>query len=160
MKTDNAPVLCANRMIAIAAAAAVWFGFAADGALADATYSEPIESATNYTISVANNAIDTYSGKITLTDGAKLIKTGAGTLALTCGENEMDGGILLSAGKLRADAAGCLGTGKIVFDTTSNRQLIFNAAGATFPNDIEQAAYYGVAWNVAVSDQPLVFGPR
>ena len=129
--------------IAIGVAAA-WFC-----TFADATYPDPISSATNYTINVTGTSVtNTYSGKITLTDGAKLIKTGAGTLALTCGENELDGGILLSAGKLRADVEGCLGTGKITFDTSSNRQLIFNAPNATFPNDIEQVVYYAVAWNV------------
>jgi hypothetical protein len=60
----------------------------------------------------------------------------------------MAGGIAISAGVLQADAEGCLGTGKIVFDTTSNRQLVFNAANATFPNDIEQTVYYAVGWNI------------
>lgn len=107
-----------------------------------------ITQSTDLELTVPSGETRTYDKTITLTDGAKLVKKGAGTLVLSAGDNSFDGGIDLQQGTLQADAEGAFGMQKIMLSTTTSRLLVFNAANATFPNDIEQTAGYGTGWLV------------
>ena len=109
------------------------------------TTTEDMTAQGDWEVTVATGDSNVVS--VAQTGAGKIIKKGAGTLVLTQAST-FTGGLTISAGKVMAEAEGCLGNGKITFDTSSNRQLVFNAPNATFPNDIEQAVYYGVAWDV------------
>ena len=86
-------------------------------------------------INVPSGTTVTLSDPITGT--GPLVLTGGGTLALSNGENDFTGGIIVSNGVLRADAQGCFGENAISLEgTASIRQVQFNATKATFPNDI------------------------
>ncbi len=110
------------------------------------TTTEDMTAQGDWEVTVATGDSNVVS--VAQTGAGKIIKKGAGTLVLTQAST-FTGGLTISAGKVMAEAEGCLGNGKVLFDTSSSRQLVFNAPNATFPNDIEQAVYYGVAWNVS-----------
>lgn len=106
-----------------------------------------ITQSTDLELTVPSGTTWTYDKTITLTDGAKLVKKGPGTLVLSATDNAFDGGIDLQQGTLQADAEGAFGSQKITMSTTTSRLLVFNADNATFPNEIEQTAAGSYAWN-------------
>ena len=110
---------------------------------ADATVADALTLEGEYIIDVASGVTVTYTGEISGT--GPLRKTGAGTLVLANGKNSFTAGVQISQGYVRADAEGCLGTGRIHIDKTVAgvsstfgvvRQINFNADGAVFSNDI------------------------
>ena len=112
--------LLAVMTVAMAANAAV---------MAEIVLTEP------YPVTVASGATTTISDKITGT--GPLVVLGGGTVALSNGENDFTGGIIVSNGIVRADAAGCFGTGPITLESDATiRQVQFNAKSATFSNSI------------------------
>ena len=124
---------------------------------ADATVSEALVLDGEYVIDVAGEVTVVYSGTISGT--GPLRKTGAGTLVLkpADGDNTFTEGVQISQGVVRADTAGALGAGEIFLDGTMTgkdnskrtyglqRQIYFNADGATFPNRIRIEGYDGHA---------------
>ena len=132
-------------ILAVLCAAAVCvqtaFGVAYD---ADTTVADAIPLDGEYEVEVASGVTVTYSGVITGTGPIR--KKGAGTLVLTNPNNTFTAGVQISQGRVRADAEGCLGDGRIFIDgtvaNTSNakngvtRQIRFNAVNATFANEI------------------------
>ena len=123
----------------------------------DATVSEALVLDGEYVIDVAGEVTVVYSGTISGT--GPLRKTGAGTLVLkpADGDNTFTEGVQISQGVVRADTAGALGSGEIFLDGTMTgkdnskrtyglqRQIYFNADGATFPNRIRIEGYDGHA---------------
>ena len=88
-----------------------------------------------YPVTVASGSTTTISEKITGT--GPLVVLGGGTVALSNGENDFTGGIIVSNGVVRADAAGCFGTGPITLESDATlRQVQFNVKNATFSNSI------------------------
>ena len=111
---------------------------------ADSDTSYEIADGVTLTIEVASDATYALSGQITGTGTAKLRKTGLGTLALSNGNNDIPGGIDITEGTVRADAAGALGDGelRIVQGATPKGNVTFNASGATFFNPITVTGTY------------------
>ena len=112
----------------------------------NATVSDPLVLAGEYIIDVASGVTVTYTGEISGT--GPLRKTGAGTLVLnpSGGPNTFTAGVQISQGIVRADKEGALGDGEIFLDKTQGsssygvvRQIFFNAANATFSNNIRVA---------------------
>ena len=88
-----------------------------------------------YPVTVASGSTTTISEKITGT--GPLVVLGGGTVALSNGENDFTGGVIVSNGIVRADAAGSLGSGPISLEGGATlRQVRFNANNATFNNSI------------------------
>ena len=88
---------------------------------------EPINVPSGTTVAISDR----------ITGTGPLILTGGGTLALSNGENDFTGGIIVSNGVLRADAQGCFGENAITLEGDATiRQVLLNATSATFPNDI------------------------
>ena len=88
-----------------------------------------------YPVTVASGSTTTISEKITGT--GPLVVLGGGTVALSNGENDFTGGVIVSNGIVRADAAGSFGTGPITLESDAAlRQVRFNANNATFSNSI------------------------
>lgn len=83
----------------------------------------------------------TVSEKVT-GSGYYVVRNGA-KLTLENGENDFIGGIITSNGVVQANAEGALGSGDIVLhkeQTEGFAQVIFNAEGATFANNIIKTA--------------------
>ena len=104
----------------------------------DSSDSYEISSGVTLTIEVASGNTAILSGAIT--GAGTLRKTGLGTLALSNNGNVIPGGIDITEGSVRADEEGSLGDGelRIVQGKTADAsaQMLFNAAGSTFANDI------------------------
>ncbi len=106
-------------------------------------------------ISVADGITVTYEGQITAAAGVTVSKTGAGTLSLKAANNSFGANLIVGAGFLEAQAAGCLGEQTI---TLKGGQVRFNAEGATFPNPIvlaTKAAGPGPRGEASDGDQGL-----
>ena len=89
----------------------------------------------SYPVTVASGATTTISDKITGT--GPLVVLGGGTVALSNGENDFTGGIIVSNGIVRADAAGCFGTGPITLESDATvRTVELNANKGVFVNSI------------------------
>jgi len=102
--------------------------------------SEDYEVAANValTFEVASGTV-THSGSFT--GAGKVIKTGAGTLAIA-GSNSYSGGFDLSNGVIRADSATAFGTGDFVAHSKAaagSMQLIFNAPDGVFVNNFSNS---------------------
>ena len=102
---------------------------------ATSTVTGDITQSTDYTINVDSGDTVTYSGNITLTGTAKLIKDGLGKVILS-GNNTLPSGIIITKGTVQADSAGALGDGPITIKQAKTYQgkLFYNAEGATFNN--------------------------
>ena len=86
-------------------------------------------------INVPSGTTVTLSDPITGT--GPLVLTGGGTLALSNGENDFTGGIIVSNGIVRADAAGSFGTGPITLEGDATvRTVELNANRGVFVNSI------------------------
>ena len=102
--------------------------------------SEDYEVAANValTFEVASGT-RTHSG--TITGAGKVIKTGAGTLAIS-GNNSYSGGFDLSNGVIRADSATAFGTGDFVAHSKAaagSLRLVFNAPDGVFVNNFSNS---------------------
>ncbi len=103
--------------------------------LAGAAFAEDLVLTGAYPVTVASGATTTISDKITGT--GPLVVLGGGTVALSNSGNDFTGGIIVSNGIVRADAAGSLGSGPISLEGDATlRQVRFNANNATFSNNI------------------------
>ena len=75
-----------------------------------------------------------------------LLKKGGGELVLDA-VNTFAGGVEINCGYVVAARQGCLGTGPVVLDSSSNlRQIRFNAPEARFANDIRVYGQGGNPW--------------
>ena len=108
----------------------------------DSAESYELGSGVTLTIEVASGNTVVLSGGIT--GAGTLRKTGLGTLALSNSGNVIPGGIDVTEGTVRADAAGALGNGelRIVQGATVKGNVTFNVAGATFFNPITVTGTY------------------
>ena len=89
----------------------------------------------NHPVTVTSGETTVISEKVT--GSGTLVVLGGGTLVLNNGNNDFSGGVIVSNGVLRADAAGCLGSGPVQLEGNATiRQVQFNANGAAFGNDI------------------------
>ena len=103
--------------------------------LAGAAFAEDLVLTEPYPVTVASGATTTISDKITGT--GPLVVLGGGTVVLNNSGNDFTGGIIVSNGIVRADAAGSFGTGPITLEgDAALRQVQFNANNATFSNNI------------------------
>ena len=103
--------------------------------LAGAAFAEDLVLTGAYPVTVASGVTTTISDKITGT--GPLVVLGGGTVVLNNGDNDFTGGIIVSNGIVRADAAGSLGSGPITLEGDATlRQVQFNANNATFSNSI------------------------
>jgi len=103
--------------------------------LAGAAFAEDLVLTESYPVTVASGATTTISDKITGT--GPLVVLGGGTVVLNNSGNDFTGGIIVSNGIVRADAAGSFGTGPITLEgDAALRQVQFNANNATFSNNI------------------------
>ena len=104
-------------------------------ALTQAGLAADLVIAGTHPVTVASGDTTVISDKVT--GPGALVVLGGGTLVLNNGNNDFIGGIIVSNGVLRADAAGCLGEGPISLEgNAAIRQIQFNANGAVFGNDI------------------------
>ena len=104
-------------------------------ALAQSCLAEDLVVTGYHPVTVASGETTIISEKVT--GSGTLVVLGGGVLALSNGNNDFSGGVIVSNGVLRADAAGCLGSGPVALEgTAARRQVQFNANGAAFGNDI------------------------
>lgn len=115
---------------------AVVFAAAAYAFAGDVTTDMELTGITD--IEVPSGETWTYSGVIS--GSGSIRKFGAGTLVLNNAANTFSGGITITNGVVRADCEGCLGTGRVFFNNASAgkifTQLQLNADGATFANNL------------------------
>ncbi len=103
--------------------------------LAGVAFAEDLVLTGAYPVTVASGSTTTLSDKITGT--GPLVVLGGGTVALSNTGNDFTGGIIVSNGIVRADAAESLGTGPITLESDATvRQVQFNVKNATFSNSI------------------------
>lgn len=108
------------------------------------TNATDITQATDLTVNATSGNTVYYTGAITLSGGAKLRKTGWGTIVLANGSNAFAGGIVIAEGALQVDVAGALGgdsTPISIASGSANRgRLMLNVAGMTLRNPITMTA--------------------
>ena len=127
---------------------AVYFAILASLAVcaADSEISTLLDTTGGHTIDVATGDTLIYTGKIT--GSGSLTKTGGGTLALANGENDFSGGVKINAGYVRADAAGCFGTGAVyAYNNGTAGGLVFAAPNAEFANRFYKQTNNGMYMN-------------
>ena len=122
---------------------------------ADSTVTTDYTQDTDLTINVTSGGgTVTYTGKITLTNGAKLRKTGWGIVRLTNAGNSFDGGIEIVEGGVQVDNQGALGgddhtiwiAAGYASSSVGNRgQLILNGDGIRLKNPIVRT------WSISVA---------
>ena len=112
----------------------------------DSEISTPLDTTGGRTIDVATGDTLIYRGKIT--GNGTLTKTGGGTLALANGENDFSGGVKINAGYVRADVAGCFGTGPVyAYNDGAAGGLVFAASNAEFANRFYKQTKNGMYMN-------------
>lgn len=121
-----------------------------------ATAASDLTLAGAYPVTVAPGSTTTISDKITGT--GPLVVLGGGTLALSNPDNDFTGGIIVSNGILQAEAEGCFGENTISLEGIADiRQVCFNVAKASFPNDItlkdktSSSSYPAIVANTSVT---------
>ena len=103
--------------------------------LAGAAFAEDLVLTEPYPVTVASGATTTISDKITGT--GPLVVLGGGTVALSNSGNDFTGGIIVSNGIVRADAAGSFGSGPISLEGDATvRTVELNANKGNFVNSI------------------------
>lgn len=108
--------------------------------------STPLDTTGGATLDVATGDTLIYTGKIT--GSGTLTKNGGGTLALANGENDFSGGVKINAGYVRADAAGCFGTGSVyAYNDGVAGGLVFAASNAEFSNRFYKQTKNGMYMN-------------
>lgn len=125
---------------AVAAAVGLWAASAA--AEAEPVCSDPMDLTKSKTIEIGEGAVTNYTGQFS--GSAVLTKKGLGQLVMSNGANadSFSGSISIDLGSVRMDADGALGTGGITFNGNGTgkadniHEVVFNAAGASVPNNI------------------------
>ena len=128
--------------VRVVATAAVGLWAASAAAEAVPVCSDPMDLTKSKTIEIGEGAVTNYTGQFS--GSAVLTKKGLGQLVMSNGANadSFSGSISIDLGSVRMDADGALGTGGITYIGNGSgkadniHEVVFNAAGASVPNNI------------------------
>ena len=126
------------RLLAVSAVATAFSSFAAE----EPVCPDPMDLTKSTVIDIGEGAVTNYTGQFS--GGASLSKKGLGQLVMSNGANagSFSGSISIELGSVRMDTDGALGTGGITYNGNGSgkadniHEVVFNAAGATVPNNI------------------------